>query len=415
MDGIMKKRVFDGSMLRQTRVTTILMLVLVGLLTGCGGKTPPAGEIAAAERMVVSGVTTEMAKVESVVENFEAVGVVRARTSTVISSKVVGTITALRVHEGDRVRAGQVLIEIENRDARVQVDKAQAGLREVQSSIDELDRNLKAAVAARTAAEANRRLAEATLRRYQMLRERKSVSDQEFEEVEARAQVAVAEVDRAEKMRQVVEARRQMIEARIDQAKADVAGAQVYAGYARITSPVDGVVTIKQVDIGALAAPGAPLLTVEGGGTFRLEAAVEESRIGKIAFGATAQVKVDAVGGAVLPGRVVEIVPTADPGSRTFTVRIDLPVNAALRSGQYGKAVFASGEREALLVSGAAIVRRGQLTGVYVVDEKGIVHLRLVTLGRESGARVEVLSGLKDGEKLVAESSRIEREGVQIK
>lgn len=408
----MKKRVFNGSMVRLATVTVVM--VLAGSLTGCGGKSV-APESAAEKPLVVSGVPTGIVTAESIAGSFEAVGVVRARTSTVVSSRVIGTITSLRVHEGDRVRAGQVLIEVDNRDARVQVERAQAGLREAQSSIDELDRNLKAAVAARTAAEANRRLAEATLRRYQSLRERRSVSDQEYDEVEARSQVAVAEVDRAEKMRQVVEARRQMVEARIDQAKADVAGAQVYAGYARITSPVDGVVTIKHVDIGALAAPGTPLLTIEGGGNFRLEAAVEESRISGIAPDAPALVKVDAVGGAELSGKVVEIVPAADPASRTFTVRIDLPVNPALRSGQFGRAVFTAGQREAVLVADAALVRRGQLTGVYVVDEKGIVSLRLITPGRKSGDRVEVLSGLKNGEKMVNDATRIEREGVQVK
>ena len=423
-DTIMKKRVFNSSILKNGILMTGLFGLLGGL-AGCGGSQAP--QSVAEKPEVVTGVPTGELVAESVDDHFEAVGVVRSRNTTVISSKVVGTITGMRVREGDRVRAGQVLVEVENRDARAQLEKAEAGLREARSSTEELDRNLKAAVAARTAAEAQRRLAEATLKRYEGLRERKSVSAQEFEEVEARAQVAAAEVDRAEKMRQVIEARRQMVEARIDQAKADVAAAQAYVGYARITAPADGVVTMKQAEVGGLAAPGAPLLTLESGGAFRLEAAVEESRIGLVAQGAEARVRVDAIGGMELPGRVVEIVPAADPGSRTFTVRIELPVNSGLRSGQYGKAFLSAGsagKREILLAPAAAVVRRGQLTGIYVVDGKGIARLRLVTLGRQiarqksgemAGDRYEILSGLRAGETIVTDGTRIEREGVQVK
>lgn len=398
----------------------ILTMLIVGgmsLLNGCGGDSP-AGGGADEKPSVVTGVATAVVAGEKVGATFEAPGVVRAKTSTVISAKVVGTIMAMRVSEGDRVRAGQVLVEIENRDARAQLDKAQAGLREAQSSTEELERNLKAAVAAQNAAEAQRRLAEATLKRYGALRERKSVSDQEYDEVAARAQVAIAEVERADRMQQVLKARRQMVAARIDQARADVGAAEAYVGYARITAPIDGLIVARPADVGALAAPGVPLLTIEGtgkAGALRLEAAVEESRLGALAIGAPATVRIDSLGGLELAGRVVEIVPTADPMSRSFTVRLDLPANPALRSGQFGRAAFTAGEREALAIPPQSLVTRGQLTGVYVVDAKGIVHLRLVTIGRQIGERVEVLSGLDAGEKIVTESKRIEREGVQVK
>ena len=387
-----------------------LRIISVGLAAACGGKHEAVEE----KPVTVTGVPVEAVKASSIEDSYEAVGAVQARNSTVISSKVVGTITSMRVREGDRVRAGQVLIEVENRDARAQVDKAQAGLREAQTSTEELDRNIRAAEAGKAAAEANRRLAQSTLKRYQGLRERKSISDQEFDEVQARAQVADAEVDRADKMMQVLEARRKMVEARIDQAKADVSGAQVYAGYARITSPIDGVVTAKNADVGTLAAPGAPLLTIENASSFRLEAAVEESRIREIKLNAPAKTVIDALGAEELPGRVVEIVPAANANSRTYTVKIDLPNRPGMRSGMFGKARFAGGQREAILIPPAAVVQRGQLTGVYALDAKGIARLRLITLGKKFGDRIEALSGLTQGDRIVADSAKIEREGVVV-
>ena len=387
-----------------------LLIISVGLAAACGGKHEAVEE----KPVTVTGVPVEAVKASSIEDSYEAVGAVQARNSTVISSKVVGTITSMRVREGDRVRAGQVLIEVENRDARAQVDKAQAGLREAQTSTEELDRNIRAAEAGKAAAEANRRLAQSTLKRYQGLRERKSISDQEFDEVQARAQVADAEVDRADKMMQVLEARRKMVEARIDQAKADVSGAQVYAGYARITSPIDGVVTVKNADVGTLAAPGSPLLTIENASSFRLEAAVEESRIREIKLNAPAKTIIDALGTEELPGRVVEIVPAANANSRTYTVKIDLPNRPGMRSGMFGKARFAGGQREAILIPAAAVVQRGQLTGVYALDAKGIARLRLITLGKKFGDRIETLSGVTQGDRIVADGAKIEREGVVV-
>lgn len=398
----------------------ISMLLVAGVLVGCGGN---GGESVPGKPEVVTGVPTAVVLTTGIATTFEASGLVKPKTSTVISSKVVGTIVALRVREGDRVRVGQLLAEIENREARAHLDVAQAGWREAQASSEEIDRSLKAALAAEVAAEANQRLANVTLGRYRVLRERKSVSEQEFDEVEARAQVAAAEVDRAEKMRQMVEARRQMAAARISQAQSGVDVAQAQVGYARITAPIDGIVTAKSADVGTLASPGVPLLTIEGGaiegaGGFRLEVAVEQSRIGSIALGDLVKVRFDesaTTGGIELPGKTTQILPAADPVSRTFTVRLDLPGNPALRSGLFGRAVFTGERREALLIPAGAVMTRGQLTSVYVVDDRGVVHLRLITPGRPAGEQVEVLSGLQPGEKIVTLAAQVGREGVQIK
>jgi multidrug efflux pump subunit AcrA (membrane-fusion protein) len=391
------------------------VIVLFSLSALVFGTAACAKQQEAAETpVVVKNAQTEVVKPASVDDFYEAVGTVRAKTTTTLSSKVIGSVISMRVREGDRVRAGQLLAEIDSRDARVQTDKAQAGLREAQTSVDEVEKNIRAAESAKVAAEANRNLAAATFKRYQALLERKSVSQQEFDEVQARYKVAEAEVERAERMLQSMQARRNQVTARIDQAKADVAGAQVYAGYSRITAPINGIVTMKQADVGTLAAPGAPLLTIEDSNSFRLEAAVEESRIRDVRLNQPVTVLIDALGGEELSGRVVEIVPSTDPASRSYTVRIELPARPLLRSGLFGRARFTAGERKVMTIPQKAIVQRGQLTGVYVIDSSGIARLRLITIGKAAGERIEVLSGLSDGDRVVTDAGSGVSDGSKV-
>jgi multidrug efflux pump subunit AcrA (membrane-fusion protein) len=390
--------------------TKLFIITLFALLvTACEKKQEAATEKPA----VVSGIQTEVVNTSSQSDYYEAVGTVRAKTNTVLSAKIVGSITALHAREGERVRAGQTLIEIDNRDARTQVSRAQAGVREAQTGTDEVDKNIRAAESAKAAAEANQALAASTLKRYQVLRERKSVSPQEFDEVETKYKVAVVEVERADRMLQSLVARKKMVLARIDSAQADVAVAQVQVGFARITSPINGVVITKHAEVGSLAAPGTPLLTIEDS-NYRLEAAVEESQLRNIRLGANAMVTIDALGQEEMSGRVVEIVPTADPASRSYTVKIELASKSLLRSGLFGKARFVSGEREVLMIPSKAIVQRGQLSYVYVVDASGIARMRLITVGKQSGDRVEVLSGLSNGERIVSDGTALNKEGVKV-
>ncbi len=393
--------------------TKLSIIVMIALLVLSAASCEKKQEAATEKPTAVSGIQTEVVNTSSTSDYYEAVGTVRAKTSTILSAKIVGSITALHAREGDRVRAGQTLIEIDNRDARTQVSRAQAGVREAQTGTDEVDKNIRAAESAKAAAEANKALAESTLKRYQVLRDRRSISPQEFDEVETKYKVAVVEVERADRMLQSLVARKNMVLARIDSAQADVAVAQVQIGFARITAPINGVVIAKHTEVGSLAAPGTPLLTIEDS-NYRLEAAVEESQLRNIRLGANALVTIDALGQEEMSGRVVEIVPMADPASRSYTVKIELLGKSLLRSGLFGKARFVSGEREVLAIPNKAIVQRGQLSYVYVVDASGVARMRLITLGKQTGERVEVLSGLSNGERIISDGTTLNREGVKV-
>jgi multidrug efflux pump subunit AcrA (membrane-fusion protein) len=330
----------------------------------------------------------------------------------------MGNIVAMKVREGDTVRAGQIIVEIDSREARIQTQKSGAGLVEMKGALDEIDRNIKAAESSQAAAEAKRRFATSTFRRYQQLLARQSISPQEFDEVRARNEMADAEADSAAGMLQSLKARRRQVLARIDQAKADVAGSQIYSSFSRITAPITGVVVSRQADVGYMAAPGTPLLTIESGTDYRLEAAVQESQINKIHLRDQVQVRIDALGQQELAGTVVEIVPAADPASRTYVVKISIGLPSGnqqvLRSGLYGRARFITGQMQAMTIPQNAVVESGQLTSVFVVDQSGIARMRLVKTGKTYGDRIEVLSGLKEGEQIVVDGVGL-RDGSRVR
>jgi multidrug efflux pump subunit AcrA (membrane-fusion protein) len=393
-------------------ILTVGGMVLLLLLISCSTKPETSPQLP-----IVQGAKIETVQPTSVDDYYEAVGTVRARNSSVVAARIMGSIVALHVREGDTVRAGQILIEIESREAGIQVQKTQAGVREATETLDEVDRNIRAAESAREAARANERLASTTFNRYQTLFARRSVSPQEFDEVRAKLEVASAERERAERLLQATTAKRKQALARIDQARADVSNARVNVSYAKLTSPINGIVTSRQTDVGHLATPGAPLLTIEENSRYQLEVAVEESRLGTIHLGEQAQLQIEALGTKELSGAVEEIVPASDPNSRSYIVKVGVPnlAGVQLRSGVYGKARFVSGQRQALAIPKTAISQRGQLTGVFVVDQSGLARLRLIKTGRAFGDNVEILSGLNAGEQIVIEGPATIQDGARVR
>lgn len=391
----------------------VVFVILATVMTiSCSRKAQPEPPAA-----ILSGLKTETLQTSLVDDYYEAVGTVQARNRSVVAAKVMGNIVALHVREGDSVRAGQTLIEIDNRDAGIQLQKTQAGMRESQDSLEEVERSIRAAESGRAAAKANESLAMSTFQRYQTLFERHSVSPQEFDEVRARYEVAKAESERAERLLQATAARQNQMKARIDQAKADVANARVYVGYSRIAAPIDGVVVSRQADVGYLATPGMPLLTIENNSRYQLHASVEESRLGTIHLNDQVHVLLEALANTELNGTVEEIVPAADPATRSYIVKIALPNTGDihLRSGLYGKARFVAGQRKILSVPQTAVTQQGQLVGVFVVDQSGVARLRLVKTGRVYGNQVELLSGLNEGEEIISEVITSVRDGIRVR
>ena len=336
----------------------LLLTAAVCLLASCGRETPRT------ETAKYAGPTGE-ARNESLPDTRITTGTVRTTNISPLAAKVMGNVTRVLVNEGDRVHAGDLLLEIDDREMRARSAQAAAGASEVDHAI--------------AAARANADVAAKTYERFTMLRARGSVSAQEFDEVAARRSAAQAQLEQALAQRV--------------RAGAGQSEAATLLSYSRVRSPLSGVVTARMIDPGAQAAPGMPLLTVEDDSHYRVETTVDEELAARAHAG-------DVVHVDGKEARITNIVPAVDPSTRSALVKIELPPQSGLRSGAFVHVAFTIGSRSAITVPAAAVRHRGQLTSVSVIDTNGAAQMRLITLGDTFGERIEVLSGLDANEKV---------------
>jgi RND family efflux transporter MFP subunit len=355
-------------------------------LTGCSGKGNEAGVRHAEPAAFVAGVTLATVKTDKLAETREIVGTVRARTSAVVSTRIPGTIGVLRVREGDRVRKGQLLAQLDAQENQANAAGAAAGIDEARRGLDE----------ART----RKQLTDTTFERYQRLFNEQAISRQEFDVKLAERALAAQGAARAE--------------AHLRQAREGSRAADTMADYTRIIAPIAGVITSKQADLGATVFPAQPLMTIEDEGSYQLELAIPEDMTATVRTGTPVQVTLDALG-STFAAKIAEIVPSADPASRTFTAKIDLG-RKGLRTGMFGRATITlASSVSGITVPKTAIVERGAMTSIWTVGKDRIARMRLVKVGKSVGDRVEVLSGLSDGEQVVMGGAEKVSEGNRVK
>lgn len=290
----------------------------------------------------------------SIPEWYEAVGTIHARTTASLAARIQGQVLEVAVEIGDRVETGQILVRLQSEELEARLSQARQHL-----------------VAAQAAAE----VAAGDFKRTEELRQRGSLSQQLFDRAQAdhlRAQ------------------------ALLEAAREQVVEAEAIAGYRDLRAPVSGVVRQRNADPGDLALPGQALLVIQDGEHLRLEAAVREGVVHRIHPGDRHTVRLRALE-RELEGRVSELMPAADPRSRTFLVRLDLPADEQLYPGMFATLRIPLGERLAVLVPPEAVRSVGQLD-VVLVEVDGRWERRLVTLGGHADGRREVLSGLRPGE-----------------
>jgi RND family efflux transporter MFP subunit len=367
--------------------TLFALSIAAAVATSCGGQHTPSHSPSSSP----ADVQLSTAELKSVTRPFEAGGVVRARTTATLASRIVAEVRDVTVLPGDRVKAGQTLIRLDARDLLAGQARAEASLAAAQQTV-------VAATTATAGADATLALAAATYKRIAELRARNSATPQELDQ-------AVSGLRGAEAQAQGAQAGVRQAEAGADAARAAVKAAKVAASWAAITAPFDGVVTEKLIEPGNMAAPGVPLLTVEDTRGFRLEVRVDEARAASIDRARPVSVALetgDAAGhGTVLAGTISEFARALDPGSHAFQVKIELPDGGGLRSGMFGRARFAGSSTRALVVPSAAIVRRGQVASLFVVGADNRAFLRVVQLGAASDGAEEVVAGLDAGERVV--------------
>lgn len=377
-------------MWRQVRFVLMAAGVFVA---GCGG----GNETPSQKIEVVQGLQVQKMQLQNVADELEAPGSVIAVSTAQVAARTTGTVLQVAVREGDTVKRGQVLAQLDERELASRRNAAQAGAQGATAGVAQ-------ATMALAAAQAQAEVMKKTYDRYAYLKEQKSISPQEFDEITAKQQAAQANLEQAK-------AGLRQAEAGASQAEAEARAAQEVASYARVVAPFDGRVIRRTVEPGSLVSPGNPLFIVEDISRYQLEATLPAEALAIVKKSAIARVELDALADKPWTGKVAEIEAGADPASHTLKARIDLPKEARVQSGMFGRAFIPRGEKRALLVPVAALVNRGQLRGIYVVGDGGLVHWRVVTLGKPLGNQVEVLSGLTDGEAVVLNPGSQELDG----
>lgn len=358
-------------------MSAVVALAMAGCKSEEAAKQGPTASVAA--RVV------DVAKAE-VPALTRSTGTLHAHESATLSAQVMGRVQQVLVREGDLVRAGQTLVILDDATLR--------------SSADQADAAIRAADGQQAAAQSNADLAASTLARYKQLEAQKSVSPQEMDEVTRRAEAARAQAD--------------AMKAQANAVRAQQTGAKAVLGYTRIVAPFAGIVTARMIDPGALAAPGVPLVQVDSAGPLELQTTVPESLIAVAHKGMKITVSVDSLNGQSFDGTVAEIIPAADPMTHSFLVKIAIPASQTLRAGMFASAQLSSGTKQAVLAPRSAIVQRGSLACAYALDTNGIAQLRYLTLGNASGDKIEVLSGLSGGDKLVDDPADRDLAGKRI-
>jgi membrane fusion protein, multidrug efflux system len=287
-----------------------------------------------------------------------AAGSLASRNTAVLSSKIMGSVAALNVREGDHVEEGKLLIRIESGEITAQAIQAQAAYNNAKLQYD----------------------------RIKSLFDANAATQMEMEHATLGMQTA----------------------------EAGLKAAHAMESYTAITAPISGQIVEKRINLGEMAMPGQPVLKIEDNDHLRLEVTVREADLPLIRPGKAVSVRIDAMPDREIRGRVSQVVPAADMRTHSFLVKVDLPAEKGLITGMYGKAFFSIGTRKALMVPRKAVVQMSGISGVYVVAAGDRAAFQMVQLGEVRDGQVEVLAGLKAGDRVVADNTLGRIEGRKI-
>ena len=357
---------FQTTKTRTAALLPILATLLV--IAGCGSDA----ETRQPESRDIACRTAPAALVEIPIV-ITATGSLAADASVMVSTRMMGWVKQIYVVEGQSVAKGDRLLRIDDTDLLARKSQAEAG------------------IAAAKAVLAN---AEKMAERFENLYAEKSVSKAQLDDVLTG---------------------RDQARAGLQMANAGLAEVNVHLSYLDLTAPVDGVVARKMIEEGNMANPGMPLLILEQTDRIKVIAHVGEKDISGLAAGNRVTVEVSSVAGAEYRAELARVIPTANPGSRTYDVEAYLDnADGRLKSGMFARMTIPVGVRQAVLVPADAVIRRGQLTGLWLVDKDGVAMLRWIRLGRSQGDDVEILAGMAGDETVVLSSDQPLREGDRV-
>ncbi len=331
----------------------LLALTALGILAACGEQTAPPAKPAA------PALASAVVEAREIDLTYTAEAVVEAVRQSTVAAQIAGRVVELRFDVGDAVKKGEVIVRIDERAANQAVAASTAQVQEAQAAL------------------ANARA---------QFERSKQLAAQKF--------ISAAGLDRAE-------AEYKTAQARVTSLIAGAGQASTERSFATIVAPYSGVVSARHVEVGEMAVQGKPLMTGFDPSSLRVVANLPQAQLAAIQAAGKAWVEVPALGRRIEASRIT-VVPSADPRTHTTRVRLELPADVSgIYPGVFARAHFATGRTTRLLVPRNAVVRRSEVTAVYVIDAQGYPQLRQVRLGAAGDAGgVEVLAGLRPGEQV---------------
>lgn len=350
-----------------TLAFSVLLLPLALLIGGCSSQESPKTTAEAVREITAS---VDSARLVDMPILAPTPGTVVPAEAVQLSSRVMGYIRALKVVEGQAVRQGEVLFEIDPVDVQGAVAQAQQMVVQAEAALKD---------------------ARADYERFEKLYKDEVINRQQFDKIKLHYEMA---------------------QSRVAQAKAGLAQARGQFEYTRVTAPITGVVTRKFAHEGDLAAPGHPILTLEDTTRLQVQTAVPESIFRQLKLGDAVQVEVEGIP-QPLQAHISRLTPSADPLSRTYPVKLDL-AGEGLKSGGFARVMFITGQRQVLAVPAKAMVDRAGIRGVFVLDAQDRAQFRMVRAGSPMDGMVEIVAGLAAGERVVIEADMTVQNGDRI-
>jgi len=356
-------------MCSQKKSITLIVFFLSIFLTACND---PELNKKLPSQFNGESLLTSIITIEKLPVNYRTTGSVVSDQRIEVASRTTGYIRKILVREGDLVKKGQPLIMLDDSDVEGAIKQVLANVNKSESALKD---------------------AQTDLNRFESLFKRGSVSENKLRKIRLQRDIAQNTLDEARAALQIAESQRQ---------------------YTQIISLINGVVVARQKREGDLATPAVPLLTIESSEGLLFETYVAEGQLKNIKHGDPVKVVIDALKEPQL-GTIARIVPSANPLTRKSLVKVSLSDDMRLLPGMFGRTYFKVGSRSRPVVDIKAVMERGGLDGVFIVDKENTIHFRWLQLGKVFNNKIEVLAGLKGAEHIIARSNDRLRDGQIIK
>ncbi|MDZ7721111.1 MAG: efflux RND transporter periplasmic adaptor subunit [Balneolaceae bacterium] len=342
------------------------LFFLVALFSGCNQEDQQS----ASEEALSVQVQTASTSVSAEAQTFP--GRVESDNQANLSTIVMGTVTGVPVSVGENVKKDDVLVRIKDDQILAQKSQLEANMVQAKANLENTEKNYN---------------------RIKNLYAEESATSKELDDISTMYEIAKANME--------------ALEARLNEVNEMLA-------YTTIRAPFDGIVARKFVSEGDMAAPGHPLIAIADPSTIKITASVPEKWIGQIENGQEIHITVASAGIQNVPATLSSVSDAGDPMSRQFAIEAritDSEIAGQLKTGMFAQISMNLDQAETLFIPKTAIVKRGQLTGVYTLSDANKAVLRWVRTGQASGNEIEILSGLKTGEQYVAVADQSIRQG----